>query len=90
MKQFKELDTNHDGQLSRQELMAGHSALGLTEQQAEALFVELDTDLSGFLSPEEFMEHYKQQQVAFEKSNLLEGIRSLILEPRRPAGVMWS
>ena len=35
------------------------------------------------------MEHYKQQRVAFENCTILEGIRCLFLEPRRPAGAYF-
>ena len=53
VKQFKAIDTDSDGTLSKAELMAAHHKLGLTAGQAEALFEELDEDKSGSLDMDE-------------------------------------
>jgi Ca2+-binding EF-hand superfamily protein len=45
------LDANKDGQISRQEFRS----IWRDEEEAEKLFLKLDTDHDGFLSEKEFM-----------------------------------
>lgn len=50
-KEFKALDTNGDGRLSHEELLAGYLRLGKTQKQAEIevndLMKEADADANG-------------------------------------------
>jgi hypothetical protein len=46
---FTILDTNRDGTLSRDEVLAGAYTLGLSSEEARALFDDLDTDGDGAL-----------------------------------------
>jgi hypothetical protein len=47
---FALLDANGDGELTLDEVVAAHGQLGLTAQEAKALFAELDVDGSGTLT----------------------------------------
>lgn len=55
-KTFQEIDTNHDGVLSAEELRASQlrAAQARAALEAQKLFRELDTDHNGVLSPAEF------------------------------------
>lgn len=50
---FRLLDGNQDGTLTREEVVAGCDKLDLTEDEAGALFAELDADGSGTLAQDE-------------------------------------
>jgi Ca2+-binding EF-hand superfamily protein len=50
---FRLLDSNQDGTLTRAEVVAGCDKLALTEDEAGALFAELDADGSGTLARDE-------------------------------------
>jgi len=51
---FERLDENGDGELSREEVIAGASLLNMTEEQASAFFDDLDDDGSGAIDRKEF------------------------------------
>lgn len=50
---FRLLDSNNDGTLMRAEVVAGCEKLNLSEEEAGAMFDEMDTDKSGSLSKDE-------------------------------------
>lgn len=55
---FKALDTNGDGQLSKDEIMNGyeeHFGKLLNEDEVDQLFLDVDTDKSGFIDYSEFI-----------------------------------
>lgn len=54
---FKELDTNGDGKLSKEEVRDGYSKYfgDFNEEQIENIFNNLDFDHSGFLDFSEFI-----------------------------------
>ena len=47
---FDLIDTNGDGELSREEVVAASAKLGMTEAEADSLFDDLDADGNGTLS----------------------------------------
>ena len=47
------IDADGSGELDLDELRAGASILGITEDEAEALFREMDTDGGGTISMDE-------------------------------------
>jgi len=49
----KLIDADRSGELNLDELKAGASILGITEDEAEALFREMDTDGGGTISMDE-------------------------------------
>jgi len=52
---FRSLDVNSDGHISPQELRDGFKTLGLrTEQEADLIFQQFDTDGVGYLNFTEF------------------------------------
>ena len=51
---FNALDTNGDGELSKDEVVAGAKQLNMTEKEAAKLFDDLDDDKSGMLTRSEF------------------------------------
>ena len=55
VKKFKLIDTDGNGSLDLQEILAGASILDLTEDQARAWFHELDVDNSGDVDMDEFL-----------------------------------
>ena len=56
MKLFRELDTNQDGQVSRQELIDGMASRGttLSPDQVDAIMEQADRDKSGGIDVQEF------------------------------------
>jgi len=56
-KVFKKLDLNHDGKLSREELMAGYSkTMGdMAESEVDRIMNMVDTDGSGFVEYSEWI-----------------------------------
>jgi Ca2+-binding EF-hand superfamily protein len=53
---FKELDTNHDGKLTKEELFAqSRSTSDRALERQEAFFRRMDRDHDGFVSKDEFM-----------------------------------
>ncbi len=53
---FKELDTNHDGKLTKEELFAqSRSTSDRTLERQDAFFRRMDRDHDGFVSQDEFM-----------------------------------
>jgi Ca2+-binding EF-hand superfamily protein len=53
-KLFAKLDANGDGELTKDEVIAGADKLGMTPDEAAAMFVSMDTNGSGKLSKDEF------------------------------------
>ena len=56
---FKQLDTNGDGVISRQELLDGYRLLGMDgidlEQHIDNIMNNIDTDRNGYIDYNEFM-----------------------------------
>jgi hypothetical protein len=53
---FKELDTNHDGKLTKEELFAqSRSTSDRALERQDAFFRRMDRDHDGFVSKDEFM-----------------------------------
>ena len=64
-KLFADLDTNHDGVLSRDEVINGAGRLGMSVDEASALFSKLDSNNDGVLSLHEFESMSKTQFFRF-------------------------
>ena len=67
MRVFMLLDKDHDGSLTLEEIVAGASRLGLTKDEARALFFKIDLDGSGDVSTEEFSRAFKREMPLDEK-----------------------
>lgn len=68
---FRELDTNGDGRLSRQELLKGYVALGASaEEKVEQIMREVDVDGSGFIDYTEFIMATMRQETLLNRANL--------------------
>lgn len=57
---FDLLDENHDGQLTREEVVHQAPQLEMTPEEAEALFKKLDSAEHGYLTRSEFKEHKEE------------------------------
>lgn len=86
MKLFNVIDTDRDGTLSLDEMLAARKQLGLTEQQARNLFSELDLDSNGSVSIEEFREFYKDTKITFAHTTCVEGFLTMAMNPRKGMG----
>ena len=68
---FELLDLNHDGVLTKAEVVDGHKLLNTTVEGATRLFDRLDIDLDGELSLEEFFrkQGYRFDHIAMETTS---------------------
>ena len=63
MEKFKSIDTDGSGSLTLEEIRAGATILGLKPEQAEKWFLEIDKDMSGHITPDEFLEKFKESSL---------------------------
>ena len=87
LKLFLELDTNHDSTLSLEELVAGAANIGLTKEDVEGVFYQIDADHNGKVDQEEFKKAFLSKRISFAKATPVEALYSLIFESRRETGL---
>lgn len=61
LRKLAQADSNSDGVLDLEEVVAAAAQFELTAEEAESWFVELDTEQTGSISPNSFLERYMSQ-----------------------------
>jgi calcium-dependent protein kinase len=77
-KTFVTLDTDHDGRLSRDELISGWNDVfgeAISVEEIDQIIESVDTDKSGFIEFDEFIVAALNQNKLYSKSNLAEAFR---------------